>query len=972
MKIIMLFILMSFDLFSYHQSFEFKKNKDDHYLISYLENEKFILDHIVVPQKKLQELISRNFFNSKKELESFRAKKFSHHLRRKSRFSKNKYLTSETPEVIWKVKNKWNIEWEKKFSKWVQKEFDEDFFVKYQISTDCADVAFALRWIFSRMNFLPAANTLAGSHIIFSQDSFKSDWKNLERNEVWHKDKVFLSALNYLMEHAYTATLNIDGYPIELNKESFLVGTIHLDGGHTMIISEINYDGTSTPIRKLSSTVPAQIRKLYNEVMIDQTMTDKESGGLFRMRWPVKKENRWSLISKEEMPLYSLEQYSQSFLANKNNFTMALIERLGIDFNPKVIIASSFDALVDSLEKRISIVQDGYHFCLINNCEEGSFNYEEHSTPSRDKRINEAFKTLENLAIQLSDFDSTLVEHFNNLLKRTNLKVNGQLLVLKELKQFFYHGILSYHPDDTIEERWALNQHSIENALSKKFSRLKTKRKNKISEALICKNQDCSRGTDLYNKLNTFKVDDIFKRKIYLASKFVESRFKITPVLHNLKDEINKIPFYKSEPKNEFRWAENINTDEYVYDIFNSRSIMELSDDIVLSNYTLINTHTKERKKIIKAGQFYYNEKNKSLLAVKNSNLYFLDLHGNVINKEIFDYKIHRLQWIGDSHFTIQGENISGVSKKNYIYKLSNFKIKKVLEIPFNNFNYLEDGVILERVESNNSLYYHIGSLLYYQKDTELVKRVLPAGSNIYDFKDEKAVYSYQNYLYIEKNQEKECKIKIKNKFLIRNLFFDNTLLQLGPNGSMSNYYYAIKDCKMSEKLLSSDEYFASTEIWGTKLIRTFSENFDIYSYEENKLIKIQGPPGYRFSTLDFENYYFIKYDENSISDYIAINKKTNNITRLNKFQILDFCKQELPYIGTCDSKANAYVSHFYQQGSPSKIYKSIYINNFHFFDILKEYSQENGTYLSENYQLKSFDRYEFAPGIQFFIKKKL
>jgi hypothetical protein len=75
-------------------------------------------------------------------------------------------------------------------------------------------------------------------------------------------------------------------------------------GGHTLIISEIDYSANATaPIWKLNSTVPSAVRVLNREMMIDSQMTDASDGGLFRMRWPVNKDSVWSLVPKEKMPL---------------------------------------------------------------------------------------------------------------------------------------------------------------------------------------------------------------------------------------------------------------------------------------------------------------------------------------------------------------------------------------------------------------------------------------------------------------------------------------------------------------------------------------------------------------------------------------------------------------------------------------------------------------------------------------------
>lgn len=288
-------LLSSLSTFAYERDY-FSTAKGEHIVYSYEEEDRWFLKELLIRPGKLQEEVNSFVFDSKAAMKQFKIKNYNHQSSAKHKsilFFRN---TEVATKSLWKVTEKWDLNWEEKFIKWLEKDFNKDFFVKHQIVTDCADAAFALRWIFARMNGLPAANTMAGSHLLFTQDSMKQEWTLIPTAENWYEDKLFLTGLEYILRHAFTGTLGIDGYPIEMSPDAFRVGTIHLDGVHTMIISKIDFFGKGAPIWKLSSTVPAEIRVLYEEIMLDQSATDQASGAI--------------ISSDEEQYLYQTDEHT--------------------------------------------------------------------------------------------------------------------------------------------------------------------------------------------------------------------------------------------------------------------------------------------------------------------------------------------------------------------------------------------------------------------------------------------------------------------------------------------------------------------------------------------------------------------------------------------------------------------------------------------------------------------------------------
>jgi hypothetical protein len=90
---------------------------------------------------------------------------------------------------VWTVSDRrWMVEEEHKFGKWVEENVTEDFFIRYKIPVDCADVPYALRWIYSRIAHLPAAATTKNNKLI---GHWSTNWGHLPNHPEWHRDQRF-------------------------------------------------------------------------------------------------------------------------------------------------------------------------------------------------------------------------------------------------------------------------------------------------------------------------------------------------------------------------------------------------------------------------------------------------------------------------------------------------------------------------------------------------------------------------------------------------------------------------------------------------------------------------------------------------------------------------------------------------------------------------------------------------------------
>jgi hypothetical protein len=429
----------------------------------YEENDKYIVNKIRVPEKRLQEILEKRFFTSYDDaLKFIKSQNVTSIQKNKLHFSK---IQTEVPGSIWPTLNEWSWEWEKKYADWIKDNFDEDFFVKYNIKTDCADVEISLRWIFSRINFLPAAQTTVLSDRVFSNESVRAEWKNLPTSENWYEDKKFLAGLDFILDNTYTHSLYFDSYPILIDKSSLLLGTHYLklreNGGHTLIVQEFVNGRT---IYTLSSDVPRMVRRMdkygfwYTYQPKYYPAATAGGGGFVRMRWPRKIAGGYELVPREEMPFYSLEQYDADFIKNpRNDFAEEVHNRLGDTSTPMDRYSTAVSRLITIYKARVSIVENGFEFCSKNNCSEGTENYENYSTPERDAKITDTIKIVEQMTRDYNDSDPEIPEDWKEKLESIVVTIQDHPMSLSQLIDIWKEAKYSYDPKSPILERWGIS-----------------------------------------------------------------------------------------------------------------------------------------------------------------------------------------------------------------------------------------------------------------------------------------------------------------------------------------------------------------------------------------------------------------------------------------------------------------------------------------------------------------------------------
>ncbi len=360
----------------------------------------------------------------------------------------------ESSSQIWEVEDRdWTVEEEARYGKWVEDNIKEDFFIRHKIPIDCADVLYAIRWIYARIAHLPAAATTKDGQLI---GHWSTQWAKLPTHSEWHKDLRFRKALLHMLQETTTRTLPFDTYPVRITPDSITPGTaFFVTESHSGIISRLVLDGSHAhPLQTWEATLPVKIQKLNQRNFLSPRPESTICSGFVKFRWPVFQKGQWKYLFPKDHPFYSEEQYTSDFYEGDTDFVGAVAKRIDpTSYDPSEKAEKVIQTIVRFLQERVPIVLAGYKRCRKGGCPEGSSAWEIYSTPGRDGMI-----TL------LMDHLSQIVE--SNHLDKEKLRKEMETIridISKDRSITFYHLYqnspwLSPHPEDSVEARWGLKK----------------------------------------------------------------------------------------------------------------------------------------------------------------------------------------------------------------------------------------------------------------------------------------------------------------------------------------------------------------------------------------------------------------------------------------------------------------------------------------------------------------------------------
>jgi hypothetical protein len=360
----------------------------------------------------------------------------------------------QSPDQVWEVGDRrWTIEEEHRFEQWVTETITEDFFIRYKIPTDCADAVYAIRWIYARINHLPAAaTTMYGRQI----GHWSTDWRHLPTHPEWHRDERFRAALLYLIPKTWTGTLPLDTYPVRISPDSITPGTVFLEtNAHAGIIGHVFLDGSQPhPLQTWESAPPRKVQKLSLRYFFSPRPDLKTGSGLVKFRWPVSENGEWKYLSAQEHPFYSEEQYASHFCEGYADFAEAVARRIDPTNYPA---GEKFGKVIGTitrlLRERIPIVLEGYEQCRGGGCPETSEWWEIHSTVGRDGLIILLMDHLSQI-IELNHLDKEMAKTMMEAI-RIDILENRSVTLYDVFQNYLW---FSPHPEDSVEARWGLEK----------------------------------------------------------------------------------------------------------------------------------------------------------------------------------------------------------------------------------------------------------------------------------------------------------------------------------------------------------------------------------------------------------------------------------------------------------------------------------------------------------------------------------
>ena len=305
---------------------------------------------------------------------------------------------------VWPNENVWDDVWEGRYRDWVRTNWKDDIFmdpskpIYYEFENDCADAVYAMRLVFSFENRLPfVINNRDKAGKIISNSM--STWDNLSPPQ---RVRQFM---NYVADMTSSESLRNDTYPIALN--DIKPGDIYVAPGvHSYQIVNVTDTGIA---EVMASTTPKQARYLLRTPSFPfYVPEDKRFGDGYRRF----KEPQNVMKPANQQPGYSEEQFQVAADVQLDYvaFTDVISKKLGKrvespdEKTQRLLLALCMYAndrsvyVYDALWYLQKIRNEGRH-CM--NAKE----YNDHSTPGRDKRLHLFFDSIRRHLDRVGRFD---------------------------------------------------------------------------------------------------------------------------------------------------------------------------------------------------------------------------------------------------------------------------------------------------------------------------------------------------------------------------------------------------------------------------------------------------------------------------------------------------------------------------------------------------------------------------------------
>ncbi len=376
---------------------------------------------------------------------------------------------------VWTSTSEWDASWENRYRQWVVANWKDDIFMNpakpiyYKYETDCADASYAMRLMFAYENKLPFVinNQQRPGQLITNN---MSTWNNLSS-----EGQRVRQFMNYVADMTSTKSLRQDTYPIAL--DDIKAGDIYVAPGvHSYQIVEITETGIA---EVMASTTPKTARFMLRTPSFPfYVPEDKALGdGYRRFKQP---QNIRKPASAQ--PGYSEEQFrlAADLEYDYVAFTDVISKKLGRrperpdEKTTRLLLALCMYAndrsvyVYDALWHVQEIRKEGRQ-CMTAR------EYDDYSTPGRDKRLGMFFSSVRHHLDRVGRFDPRSqparwakavfsideppageMKHLNDFCMVQMTLGEELYMTLRELRKNMEGGHLVSDPHAPLQYRWGV------------------------------------------------------------------------------------------------------------------------------------------------------------------------------------------------------------------------------------------------------------------------------------------------------------------------------------------------------------------------------------------------------------------------------------------------------------------------------------------------------------------------------------